>query len=64
MNFIDEPLNLQENMFPINDFSKRTLQFAAIQQKTQNFTKRSLIFQKPANSTNSGNDISTKDPSI
>jgi hypothetical protein len=40
MNFIDEPLNLQENMFPINDFSKRTLQFAAIQQKNSKFYEK------------------------
>jgi hypothetical protein len=46
MDFIDEPLNFQENMFPIKDFSKRTLQFAAIRQKTQNSKKRPLIFQK------------------
>jgi hypothetical protein len=30
MDFKDEPLNFQENTFPINNFAKKTLQFAAI----------------------------------
>jgi hypothetical protein len=37
MDFKDEPLNFQKNMFPINDFAKTTLQFAA---KTSKFYEK------------------------
>jgi hypothetical protein len=46
MDITDEPLNFQENMYPISNFAKRTLQFVAIHQKPQSFMKKTSDIPK------------------